>query len=92
MVIWSDYLASVADFMGTTTTQAGVLLSLIVMIALGLAILIATKGRKAEFTIPVAMLLSAVLFTYIGWLPVWTGSVLSLVLAIFVGKVVSGGF
>lgn len=91
MVIWADYLATVADFMGTTGAQAGVILSLVITTSLGLAILIATRGRKAEFTIPVATLLVTVFFTFVGWYPIWTGSVLALVLAIFVGKIISGG-
>ena len=77
--------------MGVTTTQAGVILSLMFTLATLLAILIATRGRKAEFTVPTGTLFLTVLFTFLGWYPVWTGSVLALVLAIFVGKIISGG-
>lgn len=91
MVIWSDTLTNAGTWMGVTTTQAGVILSLMFTLATLLAILIATKGRKAEFTVPTGALFLTVLFTFLEWYPVWTGSVLALVLAIFVGKIISGG-
>ena len=78
--------------MDVTASQAGVILSLVFTLATVLAILIATRGKKAEFTVPVGTLFVTVLFTFLGWYPVWTGSVLALVLAIFVGKIISGGF
>lgn len=91
MVIWSDTLTNAGTWMGVTTSQAGVILSLMFTISTLVAILIATKGRKAEFTTPIGMLFLTVLFTFLGWYPVWTGSVLALILAIFVGKIISGG-
>ncbi len=91
MVILSDTLANAGTWMGVTASQAGVILSLMFSLATILAILIATKGRKAEFTVPTGALFVTVLFTFLGWYPVWTGSVLALILAIFVGKIISGG-
>ena len=91
MVIWADTLTNAGTWMGVTTSEAGVILSLMFTLATLLAILIATKGRKAEFTVPTGALFITVLFTFLGWYPVWTGSVLALVLAIFVGKIISGG-
>lgn len=89
MVIWSDALANIADWMGMTSTQAGTMMSLIMTAFFILAILIATRGAKAEFTTPIGALFITVLFTFMGWYPVWTGSVLALVLAIFLGFVIS---
>lgn len=91
MVIWSDTLTNAGTWMDVTPVQAGVILSLMFTLATLLAILIATKGRRAEFTVPTGALFVTVLFTFLGWYPVWTGSVLALVLAIFVGKIISGG-
>ena len=91
MVIWSDTLANAGTWMGVTSSQAGTILSLMFTLATLLAILIATRGRRAEFTVPTGTLFLTVLFTFLGWYPVWIGSVLALVLAMFVGKIVSDG-
>jgi hypothetical protein len=90
--MWGDYLTNAGTWLDVTAVQAGVILSLAVTLAVLVAILIATRGRKAEFTVPTGALFLTVAFTYMGWYPIWTGSVLSLVLAIFVGKIISGGF
>lgn len=92
MVLWSDVLANAGTWMGVTATEAGVILSLAITLATILTILIATRGKQAQFTVPTGALFLMVLFTFMGWVPVWTGSVLALVLAIFVGKIISGGF
>ena len=91
MVVWSDTLVNAGTWMGVTTSEAGVILSLMFTLATLLAILIATRGRRAEFTAPTGALFLTVLFTFLGWYPVWVGSVLALVLAMFVGKIVSDG-
>ena len=40
----------------------------------------------------ILVVLESLFFTFTGWYPVWVGSVLALVLALFVGKTLSGGF
>ena len=92
MVIWADSLANIADWMGLTTLEAGTMMSLILTCCFVMAILIATKGKKAEFTVPVGTLFVTVLFTFMGWYPVWTGSALALILSIFTGWVISRGW
>ena len=89
MVIWSDALANMADWMGLTSTQAGTMMALILTCCFILAIIIATKGRKGEFVVPLGTLFVTVLFTFMGWYPIWTGSALALVLSIFIGWVIS---
>lgn len=89
MVIWSDYLTGIADALGMTATQAGTLLSLIFTICIILVIVIGTKGEKAQITIPLGALFPTILFTFIGWLPIWTGSVIALVVAVFIAYVFS---
>ncbi len=87
MVVWSQYLLDIADFMNTTATEAGVIMSLMLITSLLIAVLIVTKGEAALVTIPISSLFSILLFTFIGWFPVWTGSVIALVLVIFIGYV-----
>lgn len=89
MVIWSDWLTAIADAMEVTQTQAGVMISLIFTILVVVIILIATRGKSAQITVPIGSLLMTVLFTFMGWLPVWFGSVIALVLAIFIAYIFS---
>ena len=91
-MIWSEYLTSIADAMGVTAIQAGVMISLIFSTALILTVLIATKGRKPEVSVPFVALFSTVLFTFMGWYPVWIGSVMALVISILLARIISGGF
>jgi len=89
MVIGSDYLTNVATAMGVTAIQAGVILSLIFTAGTIITILIATKGEKPQITMPLGALFPTVLFTFMGWYPIWTGSALALVLSIFIAYVFS---
>lgn len=89
MVVWETYLQRIADFTGLTLTEAGTIHSLIITVLLIVIILIASKGRYAQLTVPVTSFFSILLFTYMQWFPVWTGSVIALTLVIFIGWSVS---
>ena len=82
MAIWSEYLTSIAGALGVTPTQAGMIFSLVFTIGLLVVALISTKGRKPELTLTLSALFSTMLFTGMGWYPVWVGSVLALVVAL----------
>jgi len=86
MAIWTDWLTDAGTALEMTPTQAGTFLSLSVTIVIILAILIATKGRGAEYTVSIGALFCMILFTFIGWMPVWTGSVIGIVLALFIAN------
>jgi len=92
MVMWTDWLEAVASGMGTTSSQAGVVISLIFIISIAVFILIATRGRKSGLTVGLTSLLGLILFTFIGWLPLFTGSVLAIVLSLLLAKFVAGWF
>lgn len=92
MVIWGDYLASIALAMDTTETNAGIMFSLIFSIGLIVVVLIATKGRRPEVSVTFLSLFTTVFFTFLGWYPIWIGSVLALVISILLAKIISGGF
>ncbi len=66
--------------------------SLMFTIGLIVAVLIATRGRKPEVTVTFVSLFVTVFFTFLGWYPVWIGSVLALVISILLAKIISGGF
>ena len=92
MVMWSDWLEAVASGMGSTTSQAGVITSLIFIVGISIFILIATRGRKSGLTVGLSTFMSLILFTFIGWLPIFTGSVLAIVTALILAKFVAGWF
>lgn len=89
MVVWIQYLQNIADFMNTTATQAGVIMSLMLIISILIIVLIVTRGEGAISTMPITALFAILFFTFIGWFPTWTGSVIALVLVIFVGYIFS---
>jgi len=92
MVMWSDWLEAIASGMGSTASQAGVIISLIFIVGIAIFILIATRGRKSGLTVGLTTLMGLVLFTFIGWLPLFTGSVLAIVISLLLAKFVAGWF
>ena len=92
MVMWSDWLEAIASGMGTTTSQAGVVISLIFIIGISVFIIIATRGRKSGLTVGLSSFLGLILFTFIGWLPLFTGSVLSIIVALILARSIAGWF
>jgi hypothetical protein len=87
LVIWNQYLQNVADTLNTSVTQAGIISSLITIIAVMIVVLIATRAKGAIVTVPLTMFFNLLLFIYIGWFPIWIGSVMALVIVIFLGYV-----
>ena len=90
MVIWADYLASIATAFDTTTTEAGILFSLLFTIGLTVVVLIATRGRRPEVSVSAIAFFATLFFTVLGWYPIWLGSVMALVIALVVAKIISG--
>ena len=91
MVLWADWLASVAAGLDVGTTDAGILFSLGFTIMLILVVLIATKGKKATVSVSFTALFATLFFLVLGWYPVWMGSVLALVLSIIIAAIFSRG-
>jgi len=89
-MIWQNWLYEVGIALGVSTIQAGILLSFIISIVLILITLIATKGKYAETVITVIGLFCVVLFTFMGWMPIWTGSIIGFILAYWIALKVSG--
>lgn len=89
MVVWTDYLISIADAIGTTQIEAGIIFSLIFTMGIIVVVMIGTKGKKPQVTMPLSAFFPTLLFTFMGWLPLWTGSAIALVLAIFIAYVFS---
>jgi len=92
MVMWSDWLEAIASGMGSTSSQAGVIISLIFIIGISIFVLIATRGRQSGLTVGLTSLMGLILFTFIGWLPLFTGSLLAIVVSLLLAKFVAGWF
>ncbi len=90
MVVWSDWLLSASVAMGVTQTEAGVIMSLLFTLVILVVVVVGSKGKSLEITAPLASLIGLVFFIFLGWLPLWTGSAIALVVAIFLGKSISG--
>ena len=91
MVLWADWLASVAAGLDMGTTDAGVIFSLGFTILLILVVLIATKGENPTVSVSFTALFATLFFLVLGWYPVWMGSVLALVLSIIIAAIFSRG-
>ena len=89
MVVWTDYLTSIADAIGTTATEAGMIFALIFTRGIIIVVVIGTKGRKPQVTMPLSAFFPTILFTFMGWYPIWVGSVIALILSIFIAYVFS---
>lgn len=89
MVVWSDYLNAIAAAFGTSAVEAGIIFSLSFTILGLMVVLIATKGKSPQSTVPFMTLFMTIFFTFLGWYPIWVGSVLSLVISILLAYILS---
>jgi hypothetical protein len=89
-LVWEDWLAAIAPSLNVTASQAGIIMSFIFIFAFVLMIAMAAP-TYADVGIPSTALIWALFFTYTAWLPVWTGTALSFILAIWVAISIKGG-
>lgn len=90
-MVWEDWLAAIAPSLGVTASQAGIIMSFLILFAAVLMVAMAAP-KHASVGISVTAFIGALFFTYIAWLPVWTGTALSFILAIIVALILKGGF
>ena len=91
-MVWEDWLASVAPILGTTTTQAGVIMSLIFTFVFVLMGGLVAPKKGTEVGMSITALFFTFLFTYVEWYPIWTGTALSLILAFLTAIVIKSAF
>jgi hypothetical protein len=89
LVVWSQYLTDIADSLNTTSEEAGIIISLAFTIGCVIVGLIATKGKSASATVPIISFFNILLFTFLGWFPIWTGSIIALILVVFMAYIFS---
>ena len=90
-MVWEAWLTAIAPSLDVTASQAGIIISFLVIFA-GVLMVAMAAPKHASVGMSVAAFIGALFFTYISWLPVWTGTALSLILAIIVALVLKGGF
>lgn len=90
-MVWEDFLTAIAPSLGVTASQAGILMSFLIIFAAVLMVAMAAP-KHASVGMAVTSLMGALFFTYVAWLPVWTGTALSFVLAFLVAAVIKSGF
>lgn len=90
MVVWAGWLNAIAAAFGTTATEAGIIFSLSFTFLGIISVLIATKGTDVGTSVSFSALFLTLIFTFLGWYPIWTGSVLALVITILLASIMSG--
>lgn len=88
-MIFQVFVQAVADTFGTTLSDAGIMMSLFFTMMIILLIEVAAKGRSRPIITMVTGLLSITMFTFMQWLPTWTGGVLALALGILIAWYIS---
>lgn len=76
--LFSEFLTNAGEYMGTTATNAGILLSLIITVTVIIIIALAMKGKNFEMTSLGISFFMVAIFTFMDWLPLWLGAVLGL--------------
>ena len=89
-MVWEDWLASIAPSLNVTASQAGIIMSFIFIFSFILMIAVAAP-KHADKGIPITALMWTLFFTYVAWLPVWTGTALSFILSIWAAMAIKGG-
>ena len=89
-MVWEDFLTTIAPSLNVTAAQAGIIMSFIVIVA-SLIMIAGASPKNADKGIPIVALLGTLFFTYIAWLPVWTGTALSFIMAIWSAAAIKGG-
>lgn len=89
-MLWQDWIEAFSAAVEMTTDQGAIFLSLFLTIVLVMCVLIVTKGKKVQVTLPATCLLAFVFWIFMGWFPSWSGSVIAVVFALMLAKDYSG--
>jgi hypothetical protein len=71
---------------GMTAYEAAIMVSIIVTICLIFFVLLATKGKRPDITMPLMGMLSFVFWIFLGWFPSWAGAVIAMLFAYMLAK------
>lgn len=90
MAIGQTYLNTIGSALGITAIETGIMISLMFSMFAIFFGLIATNGKQPQVTVSFISLFATLIFTFMGWYPIWVGSVLSLVISIMLAMMFSG--
>lgn len=88
-MIWEPWINNVAAAWNTTPTLAALILAVLLTGCAALCIGGASKSGQGAM---IAFILGIVAFTAVGWVPVWTGTVLAMVGAALFIQVVKSSY
>jgi len=77
-MIFETWLTNAAPGLGITAVQLATMLSFIFIGALDATVAIATGGRDGGTGIIAISTVGVLLFSFMGWIPAWTGAILAL--------------
>jgi hypothetical protein len=81
-------MSTVASILGVDVTSAALIIATLFTMVFIFVIIIATKGRKADISIPATGLISFILWIILGWYPIWIGAVVAFMFALLLAKTV----
>jgi len=81
-MIFETWLTNAAPGLGVTAGQLGTLLSIAFIAAFNLVVSIAA-GKNAGSGLIIGTVLGLIVFTFMGWLPGWTGAILAILGTIY---------
>lgn len=87
-MIWLNWISVVASILGIDVTTAGMMIAIVGTSVFMFVIVIATKGKKVDVTIPTTGLVSFIFWIILGWFPSWVGAVIAFMFALLLAKVV----
>ena len=76
-MIFETWLINAAPGLGVTAGQLGTLLSIVFIAAFNLVVSVAA-GRNSGDGMIIGTVLGLIIFTFMGWLPGWTGAILAI--------------
>lgn len=88
-MIWESFVIAAGEVLGVTTEQAGIFLSLLINLVVSFSFGLLAKKKTAPVILG-TMALIMTLTIFMGWFPVWTGSVLALVFAALAARTLGG--
>lgn len=81
-MIFQNWIQNVATGFGTTAQQAGIIVSLVNLIALGILTLVLSNREQRKLELVCAIeFTGTLLFLFFGWLPAFTGAIMALIFA-----------
>lgn len=77
-MIFETWLVNAAPGLGISAGQLGTMLAFLFIAAFDVVVSIATQGRDKGMGVMIGTVIGLILFTFMGWIPGWTGAILAI--------------